>query len=1119
MHYTREQMGPEMPDADRILSPRVAARNRGKPAVPLSQRISRSLNASDAKCPSRMPPTSQALFRGWARTFFFAVLFTGARPGAALPPNLSLSQIQHTAWTAKQGAPADIWALAQSPDGFLLLGTGSGLYRFDGVTFERIIPSNQPDLAFRDITAVLALPSGELWIGYYAGGVSELKNGVLTSYGRLEGVPSGWITSFARESDGTLWVAAREGLGRFSAGHWETVTSDWNFRGHGAHWVLLDHQGTLWVAGGETVAFLPRGAHKFEDTGIRSGYNSTLALAPDGTVWLSGESLSPRPLMEHQAQLARDEPPERLDPVKRLLLDREGSIWATDSLRGGVYRATQRDHDADAATPHPSIEMFTEAEGLTSDLAVPLLEDHEGNIWVGTNLGLNRFRATRFVREWRVPTSRTLYALAAAPDGSVWIASHEQLFEVHGSRCDLIARLPSPIRSAYRDPGGALWLGTQEGLVELLDKKPNSLPLPAPARPVQYQYVHAMTSDTSHGLWVSVVNRGLLRFDDHRWELPGSGLQLPVATPTALWTDTTERQWLGYGDGTAALRAGDSTQVFGPDQGLQVGPIMVIRGSAGEILVGGEWGLARLDGRRFQSLSASRSDAFSGISGIIVRANGDIWLNGNRGVVHMSSDALNDAYAHPLTTLRYDLFDVQDGLPGYAQQGEDASAVAAADGRLWFATNHGIAWIDPDHLIRNRIPPNVVIRSVLADQRAYRGAGPIELPEATRSVRIDYTALSLTAPERIRFRYKLDGADDTWRDGGNERSVRYANLRPGHYTFRVIASNNDGVWNDVGATVAFALRPAFYQTSWFLVLVSAACLGILWLLLLARLRQITYRERKRLEQRMEDRLNERTRIARELHDSLLQGFQGLMFRLQAVRLLLPERPVDAASVLDSALGVADQAIYEGRDAIQNLRSSTFDDHDLPAALGTLGAELSVGIETQSPPEYRVVVEGRPRELVPVLRDDIYRIVREAVRNAYQHANAKHIETEVTFGERELRVRVRDDGIGVDPQILIRGQRAGHWGLPGMRERSESFGGQLDVWSEKNAGTEIELRISAHIAYARPPIAISRRIRSFLEHYSMRLRPNIRASTDHAPGPNMAKARPSAPATTDNEVQR
>ena len=1020
-----------------------------------------------------MPSTLRLLFQQWARTLFVVVLFTGARPAAALAPNLSLSQIQHTAWTVKQGAPADIWALAQSPDGFLLLGTGSGLYRFDGVTFERVIPSNQSDLGFRDITALHSAPSGELWIGYYAGGVSELKNGVLTSYGRPDGVPSGWITSFARESDGTLWVAAREGLGRFFAGRWETVSSEWNFQGHAAHWVLLDTQGTLWVAGGETVVFLPRGAHKFADTGIHSGYKSTLSLAPDGTVWLAGEAVSPRILLQQPFSgqkwpATRDGYPPGLDPVKRFIFDRDGSIWATDSRRGGIYRATRHGADTGPLTPGSvsSPEILTEAEGLSSDRAVPLLEDREGNIWVGTNLGLNRFRATRFVREWCVPAnSQTGYSLAASPNGSVWITSDEQLFEAHESRCDPVARLGSLLRSVYREPSGTLWLGTQDGLVELVNHELKWVPLPAPAQPVQYQYVNAITSDASQSLWVATVDRGLLRLHDGRWEPPDSGFNLPAATPTTLWTDAAQRQWLGYSDGTAVLRAEGRTRVFGPDQGLRVGPIVAINGSPAEIFVAGEWGLARYDGQRFRTLSASRSDAFSGITGIIVRPNGDIWLNGNRGVVHMSSDAVNDAYNHPPKKLRYDLFDTQDGLPGYAQQGEDTSAVAGTDGRLWFATNHGIAWIDPDHLFRNRIPPQVVIRSVLADQRAYRGAGPIELPEATRSVRIDYTALSLTAPERVRFRYKLDGADDTWRDGGNERSVRYANLPPGHYTFRVIASNNDGVWNDVGATVAFALSPAFYQTPWFLVLASGACLGVLWLLLWARLRQLADRQRKRLEQRMEDRLEERTRIARELHDSLLQGFQGLMFRLQAVRQLLPERPGEAAKSLDGALGAADQAIGEGRDAVQNLRSSTFDDGELPECLGALGAELSVGVAASARPQYRVVVEGRPRELIPVVRDEAYRIAREAVRNAYQHANARHIEAEVTFGDADLTLRVRDDGIGVDPLILRRGQRAGHWGLPGMRERSKSFGGRLDVWSERNAGTEVELRISARIAYA------------------------------------------------------
>jgi signal transduction histidine kinase len=337
------------------------------------------------------------------------------------------------------------------------------------------------------------------------------------------------------------------------------------------------------------------------------------------------------------------------------------------------------------------------------------------------------------------------------------------------------------------------------------------------------------------------------------------------------------------------------------------------------------------------------------------------------------------------------------------------------------------------------------------------------LPTYTSAVRFDYAGLSLTAAEKVRYRYRLDGVDTDWRELTAARQALYTNLRPGHYTFRVIAANNDGVWNESGAALAFAIPAAFVQTAWFIALCVAGGTAAVWALVRQRVRQV----RRRLEERMGERLNERTRIARELHDSLLQGFQGLMFRLQAVRLLLPERAGDAAKFLDSAMQVGDQAIGEGRDALQNLRSSSFDDRDLATSLSALGTEHGAGIDPSSKPQYRVVVEGRPRGLTAVVRDEAYRVAREAVRNAYQHAKAGHIESEVTFGNADLTIRVRDDGKGVDPQILARGQRAGHWGLPGMRERSESFGGHLHVWSEENAGTEVELRIPAGIAYSEP----------------------------------------------------
>jgi signal transduction histidine kinase len=350
----------------------------------------------------------------------------------------------------------------------------------------------------------------------------------------------------------------------------------------------------------------------------------------------------------------------------------------------------------------------------------------------------------------------------------------------------------------------------------------------------------------------------------------------------------------------------------------------------------------------------------------------------------------------------------------------------------------------------------------------------LTLPTYTSAGRFDYAGVSLTAAEKVRYRYRLDGVDTDWHELTAARQALYTNLRPGHYTFHVIAANNDGVWNESGASLAFVIPLAFVQTGWFITLCVAGGAAAVWGLVRLRVRQV----RRRLEERMEERLNERTRIARELHDSLLQDFQGLMFRLQAVRTLLPERAGDAAKFLDSAMQVGDQAIGEGRDAVQNLRSSSFDDRDLATSLSALGTELG-GIDPPSMPQYRVVVEGRPRELTVVVRDEACRIVREAVSNAYQHAKAGHIEAEVTFGDADLTIRVRDDGIGVDAQILARGQRPGHWGLPGMRERSESFGGHLHVWSEGNAGTEVELRIPADIAYLEPRRFFFTRLKNLL----------------------------------------
>ncbi len=391
----------------------------------------------------------------------------------------------------------------------------------------------------------------------------------------------------------------------------------------------------------------------------------------------------------------------------------------------------------------------------------------------------------------------------------------------------------------------------------------------------------------------------------------------------------------------------------------------------------------------------------------------------------------------------------------------------SADGKLWFLSREDIQVIDPGHLALNKLPPPVHVEKVVADGKKYwenlpNAAAPhLRLPARTHDLQIYYTALSLAAPEKVHFKYKLEGQDNDWREVVNDRDVQYSNLPPRAYRFRVIASNNSGAWNEVGDTLDFSVAPAYYQTNWFRALCALVVLAMVWAIYQIRVRHL----RHEFALTLEARVSERTSIARDLHDTLLQSFHGLMLRFQIVSQLLPDRPVEAKTELDSTIDRAAQAITEGRDAVQGLRASTVQTNDLARAINTLGEELATDPGNDGSPAFLVTVEGEPRDLHPILRDEIYRIAVEALRNAFHHAAARQIEVEIRYDHEQFRLRVRDDGKGMDPAVLSRQGSEGHYGVPGMRERAALIGGKLTVWSEVGAGTEVELRVPANIAYA------------------------------------------------------
>jgi signal transduction histidine kinase/ligand-binding sensor domain-containing protein len=846
---------------------------------------------------------------------------------------------------------------------------------------------------------------------------------------------------------------------------WKAVGSQMNLPASGSPILFVDSQGTIWAGGTNSLFFLRSGEQQFRKQPVTvptPWADGSMAESSTGTVWLNaGFDL---------VSVAQNPAPVTPGDSSRggLVFDHDGTLWSSVD---GLHRITHAERQALGTPIHIEdiADAYVDADGLTSRTVFAFLVDREGNVWVATTNGLDRFsepslRAPLQSAENLKLVPRIVVSGIAPADGAggLWVTNGlDAVVRYQDGRMSppiIRQRVDSLIRAA----DGTVWFGGEKALWSERQGHLNSVEPAGSGRVTQ-----ALAQDKSGDLWASLGLAGLFRLKDGTWTPYGGIAELSRSWVVTIARDRRDCLWFSYPGGSVTLLDGDRVRSYGVADGLQVGIVMAMYSGRIGHWFGGELGLARFDGERFYTVLSAPELPLEGITGVVETSDGDLWLNGRPGITHIAAIELQRSRLDPAYRVRGETLGASDGVIGSAAIPRPLpTAIQAGDGTLWFATSGGIYGVDPARRVHNRVPPPVLIRGLTVAGRTIEPGPGLTLPEYSTAVRFDYLGLSLTAAEKVRYRYRLDGVDSDWHELTAGRQALYTNLRPGHYVFRVSAANNDGVWNKAGAALPFVIPPAFVQTGWFIALCVAGIVAAVWGLVRLRVRQV----HRRLEERMEERLAERTRISRALHDSLLQGFQGLMFRLQAVRQLLPERPDDAVTFLDSAMQVGDQAIGEGRDAVQNLRSSSFDDRDLPTSLAALGSDLEAGMDPPSRPEYRVVVEGRPRELTAVVRDEAYRIAREAVCNAYQHAKGSHIEVQVIFGDADLTIRVRDDGTGVDPLILARGQRLGHWGLPGMRERSDSFGGHLHVRSQGSVGTQVELRIPAQVAYALPPVS-------------------------------------------------
>jgi signal transduction histidine kinase/ligand-binding sensor domain-containing protein len=974
------------------------------------------------------------------------LLFTGSGTGLALEPSTPLANYGRQAWVMENGLPQNtVQALIQTRDGFIWLGTEVGLVRFDGNEFQVFDRNSTPALPGSDIRCLLETRDGALWIGT-SEGLARWKDGVVTAFTTKEGLPSNGVRALSEDKGGLVWVYTDAGLVRqngerfAAAGDWRpgaviiAVTS----RGGGSYWFdVTPHSGDNWrdLA---AQAGLPKDGVEFlagiDSESMAVGTKSTLMLG-------SGSGLTMR------LTVGRELPGNR---IQSLLADRESNLWigtnggltrwaggkvqrlpVTDPLASASVLALMEDREGNiwVGTETGGLHILRDQrfrtigarEGLSSDATTTVVEDSTGTLWVGTGgAGLNGFKpagagaagASGAVRSYSVKNgllSDVILSLVAAPNGDLWVGTPDGLNRIRGGKIDAFTSadgLPDDfIRSLLADADGSLWIGTRRGLTHWPGGSPGAhMETYTQASGLGSDLVGAMAHDSTGDLWVATL-AGLSRLH--------GGKIANYTTANGLSSNVV----------TALLSRKDGTMLIGTQD----------RG----------WNL--WDGQKFSQALHNGLEQ-TAIHAILDDGSNHLWFATGNGIARCDCDMAGGC-------TNWIEFGAADGLRSReTATNSHPSAWRSHNGHLWFATPKGLVEVDPAHFPINTIPPPVALERFAVDDVAQaffpsKSGATVSLvvPAGHVHFQFDYAGLSFTAPQKVRYRFMLDGFDRGWTEAGTRRSAYYTNIPPGKYTFRVQAANNDSLWNTEGATLAFVLRPHFYQTAWFYVLLLAAAVGLVVLLLRRRLR--------RAESEFRAVLGERNRIAREIHDTLAQGYVGISVQLEMLAELLRNRKVEAAeNQLDTTRGYVREGLADARQSIWALRSQDSGETTLPVRLRRM-AEAAGGHGIQS----TFSIYGAYRPLPPGTEREILRVAQEAIHNVKKHAGAMHLFVQLEYGPAQVALEVRDDGQGFGSEPAA---PEGHYGLTGMRERAAAIGGTLEVASEPGIGTTVRLRTAA-----------------------------------------------------------
>jgi ligand-binding sensor domain-containing protein/anti-sigma regulatory factor (Ser/Thr protein kinase) len=972
------------------------------------------------------------------------------------------SDYHHTSWGTREGAPSFVWSIAETPDGWLWLASPQGLTRFDGLFFEKVEIRTPDSAKPPSVRIVYVDKSGELWV-ILANGDLFLRSGDRNNSKFIAiGSPPDHVSDLAEDGQGRIW--AQTSTGKITVrdhGKWLPVGPAWGVPDGNGSDLMLDAADQLWYATDAGMFVLRKDAAKFEKAAGPAYPNTPIERSQAGKLWLAGPS-GALDFIDRQTYTAnQSEPLGPLPESDVQLLNRTGAIWSVDCAGGGICRVGNPEWRLGIPRNSFGHDTYQRADGLTSDTAMTIFEDHAGAIWVGTRSGIDRF-TKNVVNVVHFPESLTTFSMLPEEGGKIWVGTavdypgktdHLWLLDKHPT---IYPGTSGAILSFYRDVDGSIILGGAlgSGLRSLRDGHVTTFSLPAD---LQKDNVAHLARDAAGDLWVNFDVHGVYKFHDGLWIARGGFASLPRSHADAMAMDRQGAIWLAY-ESALYIIHGNTLVRYGEEKGLTVGSVTGIFPGKPTVVAGAR-GLSAFDGTSFVPLRFKRPEVATHTSGLVRTEDGALWLNASVGAVRIAPDDLKRGLSAPDFAMPAQVFGTDAGMPGNGPPGLPANTlVKGSDGDLWFSATDGLAWLDPSKIGDPPTPPKVVIRSLMAGGVNYLLQQKITLPALTKSLVVRYTAMSQTMPELLEFSVFLHGLDKAWQNQGSVREINYSNLSPGPYTLQVRACNADGVCNDDGATLDFVIAAAWYQTHLFF----SFCLLLAASILYGLYRLYHHRVVARIEARSNERLKERERIARELHDTLVQDVEALILCIGILNRDHGDSDFMTAN-LTMIENAARVALDSTRTRVGGLRQSGSVGNGLLESLKDyvekLTALYTTGIELLAP-------KGSV-ELHEEIAEEVGAVVREALLNAARHAKATLVSVKFTYDARLLEICVSDNGIGLEPSILLSGQRQNHWGLVGMRERARKIGGTLKIARGADGGTIVRLRVPASIAYVRP----------------------------------------------------